>query len=65
MLEAHPSGSKSELSINVMPTKKVGPSSTKVRGLKSSYATGKKELLNREGNILPAVTHMEAMTQIL
>eukprot|EP00112_Aurelia_sp_Birch-Aquarium-sp1_P014841 Seg323.9 transcript_id=Seg323.9/GoldUCD/mRNA.D3Y31 product="hypothetical protein" protein_id=Seg323.9/GoldUCD/D3Y31 len=65
MLEAYPSESKSELSIYIMPTKKFDPSSSKIHGLKVSYATGKKELLNKDGNVLPTVTHMEAVTEIL
>ena len=56
---------ESQLSLYILPTKRIDASASKVNGLHVSYKIEEKTLVNREGRVLPAVTPAAAAQKIV
>ena len=54
----------SEISLYVLPTKKVDSAATKVHGLSVSYATGQKTLVDKDGKLLPTASLQKAAEEV-
>ena len=54
----------SEISLYVLPTKKIDSAATKVHGLSVSHATGQKALVDKDGKLLPTTSLQKAAEEV-